>query len=238
MSPERVSLELSGPPPRILLPGELRFLLDFARLLSQASRLRRLPRGGGEPVLLLPGLGAGHGWMSWLRRYLARQGYDARHWGLGRNRGDVRRLVPEVVDRVAELSEGAERRVRLVGWSLGGVIAREVARERPDLVRGVLTMGSPVVGGARYTLFARRFERQGHDLEELERAVAKRNQIPFEVPVSALYSRRDAIVAWQACIDPVHRDIRHTEVRTAHLGFPVCPEVYRLVAIWLREMAR
>ena len=85
----------------------------------------------------------------------------------------------------------------LVGWSLGGFIAREYAREHPQHVRQVITLGSPVIGGPRYTATARWYASQGFDLDELEQAVAARYANPLTVPITAIYSRRDGVVAWR-----------------------------------------
>jgi len=126
--------------------------------------------------------------------------------------------------------------VALVGWSLGGYVAREIARDHPDSVRRVVTLGSPVIGGPRYTTVARLASVQGWDLEEIEAWVEARKRVPLRVPVTALYSRRDAVVAWRACVDPEPgAPIEHVEVATTHLGFGFSAEVYRLVA---RRLAR
>ena len=120
--------------------------------------------------------------------------------------------------------------VVLVGWSLGGYLAREYAREHAVHVRKVVTLGSPVIGGPRYTATARHYTAQGHDLDEIERAVKQRYATPLSVPVAALYSKRDGIVAWPACIDRWSADVRHHEVDATHLGLVVAPPVLALVA--------
>jgi hypothetical protein len=188
------------------------------------------PRGSGEPVIVLPGYGASDASTFVLRSYLGLLGYDVRGWGLGRNGGDVRALVPKVIDRVAELEDEAAAPVSLVGWSLGGVIARETARERPDLVARVMTLGSPVVGGPKYTLVADTYRRRGFDLDAIEAAVAERNRIPLEVPVTAIFSRNDGVVAWRACLDESGGDVEHVEVTTTHLGLGFAPEVFLIIA--------
>lgn len=97
------------------------------------------PRGNGEPVLVLPGFGANNTSTAPLRRYLSWLGYQVQGWTMGRNTGNVRELLPQVVDQVRQLYVASGSPVNLVGWSLGGVIAREVARGHPHTVRQIVT---------------------------------------------------------------------------------------------------
>jgi hypothetical protein len=94
----------------------------------------------------------------------------------------------------------------------------------------VITLGAPVIGGPRYTATAERYRAQGHDLDELERAVAQRYATPLRVPVTAIYSKRDGIVSWQACVDRWSPDVRHVEVEETHLGLVLSPRVLAIVA--------
>ena len=165
-----------------------------------------------------------------LRAYLALLGYRPVGWGLGRNGGDVPELLPRVVDRMEDLAQASGEPIRLVGWSLGGVLAREAARDRPNSARRVVTLGSPVVGGPKYTAVAEAYRRQGIDLDAIEAEVAERNRQPLEVPVTALYSRRDAVVAWRACIDRDAPNVEHVEVAATHLGLGFSAEVFEIIA--------
>ena len=176
-------------------------LLELPRLVFSVRDLARQPRGHGQPVLLLPGYGAGDGSTVILKSYLRLLGYRVRGWGLGRNSGDVPDLLPRVLKRISSFSRKTQQEVRLIGWSLGGYLAREAARERPDLVHRVITLGTPVVGGPKYTVVARRFHRRGMDMAAIEAEIELRNQISLRTPVTAIYSRADAVVAWEACID-------------------------------------
>ncbi|MDX2168643.1 MAG: alpha/beta hydrolase [Deltaproteobacteria bacterium] len=225
------------PAPRAML-GEALAFIEGPRLLWQAPALARQPRGDGGPVLVLPGFGAGDGSTALLRAYLTWLGYDARGWGLGTNRGHVPKLVPRVVELVDAAQAATRRRVRLVGWSLGGVLAREAARERPTRVERVVTFGTPVVGGPKYTAAAERYRQRGYDLDAIEAAAAARDAVPLRVPVTAIYSRTDGVVAWQACIDPVNRGVEHIEVAGTHVGLGFNPDVFRLVAERLALPAR
>jgi hypothetical protein len=180
--------------------------------------------------MVCPGFGAGDGSTLPLRSYLRALGYRVDGWGLGRNRGNVPELIPMVADRTARFAEAAGQPVRMVGWSLGGYLAREAARERPDTVARIVTLGSPVIGGPKYTAVAGYYRRRGVDLDVIEAEVARRENVPIPVPITAIYSRSDGIVAWQACLDHTNPRVEHVEVETTHLGLGLSPEVYRVVA--------
>ena len=218
-------------PPRLLASAfEGLTALEFARLAFLRPALGRLPRGDGGPVLLFPGFSADDASTLALRLVLRRLGHDARGWGLGRNVGDV----PSRIEVVAELVEAEARRcgrpVALVGWSLGGYLAREAARERPEAVRRVVTLGSPVAGGPKYTRLAAFYRARGADLDGIEAEVRAREAVPLRVPVTALYSRLDGIVSWRACVDETEALTENLEVRTTHFGFGFSTDVFRIVA--------
>ncbi len=230
MSPASGSREPIRPPDRRAAWGEVAGLLEFPRLLLRAPALARAPRGDGGPVMVLPGFATGDPATALLRGYLSFLGHDVHPWGLGRNDGRVRRLLPLLVSRVGALRRATGRPVRLVGWSLGGYLAREISRDVPADVDRVVTLGSPVVGGPKYTLSAHAFRRRGMDLDAIEAAVAAREEVPLTRPVSAIYSRRDRVVAWQACVDERNACVQHLEVTSTHLGLAFSPDVFLLVA--------
>ena len=218
------------PPDPSHLIREVRALIELPRLLWRFPELARQPRGHGEPILILPGYGAGDGSTALLKVYLRLLGYRARGWGLGRNRGDTAELLPRVLKRIASFARRSNQKVHLIGWSFGGYLARELARERSDLVGQVITLGTPVVGGPKYTVVAKVFLNRGIDIEAIAAEVETRNQISFTTPVVAIYSRRDAVVAWQACIDHRALNVEHIEVQTTHLGLGFSPDVYKIIA--------
>ena len=228
----------SAPPPRALLIAEIRGLLEPLRLVLRAPQLAKGPRGSGQPVLVLPGFGTSDRATWPIRRYLAFLGYDVRGWGLGRNHGNVGRLLPKVVDLMEAWAETAGEPLRVVGWSLGGYIGREAARERPELIRQVVTLGSPVVGGPKYTASAPAYRRRGYDVDAIEALVAERDSKPLDVPVVAIYSRNDGVVAWEACIDRVNPLTRHVEIRARHLSMGFSPESLTILADSLANTGR
>lgn len=211
---------------------------ELPRLAWRWPELTRRHPGDGSRVLVLPGFGADDRSTWPLRVFLSRLGYDARGWGFGRNDDDVPQLVERVGAAVERLVGPRRERLCLVGWSLGGYIAREVARDLPERVRRVVTLGSPVIGGPKYTTTARVLAGRGYDLDEIEAAVETRKRVPLRVPVTAIYSRRDGVVAWRACVDPENgAPIEHVEVRATHIGLGFSPEVYALVAERLARAA-
>lgn len=208
---------------------ELGSVASFGRLaLAFPWLTNRRPASAG-PIMVLPGFSGGDASTLVMRSVLRRSGFDARPWGLGVNSGDVPGLTERLRDRLERAVAAAEQPLALVGWSLGGVLAREVARDRPDLVRRVVTLGSPVVGGPVYTNVASFYRAAGMDLEWIEREVHRRNQIPIQVPVTAIYSKADGVVDWRACIDPYNAHVRHIEVGVPHLALGFDPSVLRIV---------
>ncbi len=222
--------DLFEPPDPSRLIREARGLIELPRLLLRLPALALQPRGHGHPVLILPGYGAGDGSTAILKSYLLMLGYHARGWGLGRNNGETSELLPRILKRVSSLARRNKQRVHLIGWSFGGYLARELARERADLIGRVITLGTPVVGGPKYTVVANWLRQRGIDVDEIAAEVERRNKIAFNTPVIAIYSRRDAMVAWQACIDHNALNVEHIEVRTTHFGLGFSPDVYKIIA--------
>jgi len=223
---------IQAPSPTGLL-RQARGLIELPKLLIQLPDLARQPRGRGERVLVLPGYGASDASTAVLRAYLGLLGYRPVGWGLGRNGGDVAKLLPDVVQRLESLAREDGAPIRLIGWSLGGYLAREAARERPQAAHQVITLGSPVVGGPKYTAVAAAYRRRGVDLDAVEAAVEARNSMPLETRITAIYSRSDGIVAWQACIDRHAPNVEHVEVETSHLGLGLSAAVFRIIAAHL-----
>lgn len=237
MSSSAVPSELFVPTPSIRgFLREAAGLFELPRLVASTASLRNEPRGDGSRVIVLPGFGANDRSTWPIRRFLRSLGYVPEGWGLGVNRGQVPEAIETLGQTIAKATEAGAPRISLVGWSLGGYIAREVARDHPDGVRGVVTLGSPVVGGPKYTTVSAVAGLRGWDLDEIEAAIEERKQTPLRVPVTAIYSRRDGVVAWPACVDPERGGpIEHVEVDTTHVGLGFNIDVYRVMARRLAE---
>jgi pimeloyl-ACP methyl ester carboxylesterase len=225
----------TGPAPTLTAPtrsgmtGEFGTAIQLVRLAAATPRLRGAPRGDGTPVVLIPGWKAPEASMAPLRAYLRTRGYDARHWGLGVNQGDPEGDAVRVAANVADLAEQTGHPVALVGWSLGGVIARETARETPEHVTQVITYGTPAVGGPSYTIGAHSYGRE--ETQRIARLIddLDRDQ-PIRVPITALFTRNDRIVTWGACLDRTSEQVQHVEVRSTHLGMGLDPDVWVTIA--------
>jgi len=202
------------------------------------AALAAAPRGDGRPVLLLPGLFNSDRSNIVMRRFLIRLGYRAEGWGLGRNLGakTVGTDGEVLIARVAALAAAAGP-VTLIGISLGGIMARLVAHERPDLVREVVTVSSPFAGSGRATNVWRAFEWvTGERLDDpavLARSARIAGALP--VPATAIWSRSDGLVAGSICHDAACRPI---EVRSSHLGVQMKPEVLLAIADVLAGVSR
>jgi len=229
-------------------PHWLLTLIEAPRALTEASILlaaRRLltdlPRGDGHPVLIIPGFLATDRSTRVLRRYIYEWGYDSFRWRLGRNLGpsQERNLDALLNDRLHKIYKETGRRVSLVGWSLGGLYARELARQNPEIVRNVLTLGSPH-GDPRATNAWRLYEALSGitvDDQTLRERIRRLREPFHDVPATAVYSRSDAIVASDIAVLPPGPRTENIGVNASHLGMGFNPLVLYLVADRLRQPA-
>ena len=205
-----------------LLLAEVRGIFEFNSSLLLSPLLMRAPKGDGHPVLTLPGFLASDLSMAPMRRYLRELGYDAYAWKMGRNIGGVSRLRAALRDRLTEINASTGRKVSVVGWSLGGVYARDLALQAPDLVRCVVTLGSPIAGDVRATNATRLYEALSGEVvgedSELRQAIA--GDLP--VPATSIYSRTDGVVNWRTCLLRPSDTAENIEVHLAsHTGLGV-----------------
>ena len=227
--------ELTGkplrPPGLGLLLAEMRGIFEFNLSLVTAPLLLRAPRGDGHPVLALPGFLASDLSMAPMRRYLTELGYEAHAWRMGRNLGGIARLRNALRDRLAEIHASSGRKVSLVGWSLGGVYARDLALNAPDMVRYVVTLGSPFANDVRATNATRLYEALSGETvgDDPEFVDAIAGDLP--VPTSSVFSRADGVVNWHTCLLRPSAAAENIEVYLAsHVGLGVNPAVLWAVA--------
>ncbi|WP_158019281.1 alpha/beta fold hydrolase [Mycobacterium basiliense] len=197
-----------------------RAVAEYGQLVTMMPLRRALPAGDGHPVLVLPGLLAGDGSTWTLRRLLRRLGYQAHGWRLGLNVGPTAKAVGGMAARLDELHARYNAPVSLIGWSLGGIFARTLARRNPSAVRQVITLGSPFRmedesqsrAARSFNLFA------GLHAERPSLPLATENE-PMPVPATAIYSRYDGMVAWQTCIDSQSERSENIAVLSSHIGY-------------------
>ncbi len=220
--------EPAQPPPWWATAGEALAPAELIRLSAKSRHLRGLPRGDGGPVIVVPGLGATDVSMSALRRFLRRHDHDARRAGPGRIHGDVQTLARTLMDLTAATSRETGRKVALVGWSLGGIMSREVARQLPDHVERVITFGSPIEGGPAHTALRHRYTHE--QMDQIDQVITQRRRTPIEVPITAMWSKRDGVVSPKACIDDHSPDVENVEITSTHLGMGLDPDVWSVIA--------
>jgi hypothetical protein len=222
------------PPPslgQLLLEG--RVFWELQAYWLALPWLQLTPRGDGHPVLVLPGLGVDDVSTLFLRQFLYLRGYNPQGWTLGRNVGPVAMFERRARRRLAALHAETGRKVSLIGWSLGGVYARELGRTAPDHVRQVITLGSPLhldpkannlwwlyelISGARL------------GLGDIDPAVFEQRRNRLTVPLTSIYSRSDGIVAWQTSVEPDGPLSENIEVVSSHGGLGLHPQVLCIVA--------
>jgi pimeloyl-ACP methyl ester carboxylesterase len=223
--------ESIGPPPGFYLLLEARLAAEASALMLQLPMLRLLEPTGSGPVLVLPGFMADDNLTWLLRRFLEGQGYRAYPWGLGVNRGPMMQYLPTILESLERICDRHGAAPSVVGWSRGGVLAREAARDCPRLVRSIVTLGSPVRGGVHGTSIGRWVAQQtGMTPEQMRRILAERQGRLIETPITAIYSKTDGVVAWQACVDESNPQVTHVEVASSHMGLVVNAAVYRETA--------
>lgn len=225
------------------LISESSALLEIGSNFALLRRLQKfVPDGDGHPVLLIPGFTASDASMKQLQKFLNNAGYAASSWGLGRNKGLHKDYLERLKDKVAGMAEEFGGQVSVIGWSGGGMYARGLSHEIPDMIRQVITMGSP-------------FKLTEDTLDHLPEAIYKfhdrlspREELTDEldasawgasppVPSTSLFSKRDGLAPWAFCLD--HRDEQSENVQVAgsHAGMTFNPLMYYVIADRLAQPA-
>jgi len=209
---------------------QARAVRELGRFRERRALLRRVPRGDGHGVLVFPGFLAGDYSTAPLRHFLRALCYDARGWKLGSNLGPDPRIMDRLAERLRALCERHGRKVSLVGWSLGGIYARELARAHAARVRRVITLGAPFRDIT--ATHAARFITVGPERLPARESQPIRTFLRQPVPVAStsIYSRRDGIVHWKSCLDEEAPESENVEVHCSHTGMGFDPEVLEIIA--------
>jgi pimeloyl-ACP methyl ester carboxylesterase len=220
------------PPSLALLAMELRAPFEFGSLMPAWPALQRAPVGDGHTVLVFPGLAASDPSTLPLRGFLNTRGYATQGWSQGFNFGPRAGVLETARRNLEDATAHSGRKVSLIGWSLGGIYAREIAKLMPGHVRSVITLGTPFAGPPRATNAWRLYQLTSgrsidEDHEEFELAV------PPPAPTTSVFSRTDGIVAWKASVQPAHpghAETENIEVIASHIGLGVNPSAWWAVA--------
>lgn len=227
--------ETLKPPAAFLLALEWRAAWELGAAVAAYPLLRRVPRGDGHAVIVFPGLAASDLTTLPLRAFLAGQGYRPTGWDLRFNFGPRRGVIERSLDRVRSIRRASGRKVSLVGWSLGGVYARELAKMAPGDVRCVVTLGTPFTGHPRANHAWRLYEAaSGHRVTQAE--FARVRETP-PVPTTSIFSRSDGIVAWRCCLQAEEPLAESIEVQSSHLGIGLNPAAWFALADRLAQPA-
>lgn len=226
-----------GAPSALLMALELRAPWELWSVLPAWPFLARAHAGDGHPVIVFPGLSAGDGSTLPLRIYLQNLGYDVSGWNQGYNFGPRAGILDTALRQLQDTFEASSEKVSLLGWSLGGIYARELAKIAPQWVRCVVTMGTPFAGSHHDTNAWKLYELTSG--KSIEQAVGQFD-LPAAppVPTTSIFSRTDGVVAWPASIQRVEKRQPHTEnieVIASHLGLGLNPCTWWAVADRLAE---
>jgi esterase/lipase len=228
---------------RSLTPSKLLLGIEAIRGLYEYSLgclfnvpLRYIsPKGDGHPVMVIPGLGTTDSSTAQIRSFLNSIGYETHPWGMGRNMGPKRgldKLLNDINRNVTEIYEAAGgKEVSIIGWSLGGIYGREIAKTKPNLVRQVITLGTPFKGEAGGTNADLLYELLSRDKSHKDPAILEKISKAPPVPFTSLYSKTDGVVHWQCSIEDSGHHIENIEVPGAsHLGLAHNPISMYIIA--------
>ena len=216
-----------------------RALWEMGSLPLSLPILNQIPRGDGHGVFVIPGFGASDSSTFLLRQFLDSKGYQSSGWQLGRNLG-LSRLggMSELLAPFREFQQQRLDQISIVGWSLGGVHARRIARECPKLVRQVICLGSPIHGFPIDTPVWPVYERvDGTVMDNEELAEVLDISIPPRTPSTAIYSKSDGVVPWQIAMELQSEHTDNVEVFGSHIGLGVNPSVFYIIADRLSQAA-
>lgn len=211
---------------------EMEGILQPWRLLGQYRSLTKKKIGNGERVILIPGWKSHDTIMFPVKQFLKKIGYAPEYWGLGINHGYVERYRDQLLAKLRQ--EDSDEKIIVIGWSLGGTIARELAREMPERIASVITYGSPAFGGPRHTIGDNFWDKKETEriCQLIEEEDANR---PIQVPMSIIFTKNDSIVSWSACIDTKSKNVKHYEVNSTHLSLGIDPSVWKVIVNHMEE---
>lgn len=230
MSDMPINAQIPPPSAWLALTEVHRAVVDLVSLRLSRKALSRAPDGDGHPVIVFPGFMGDDSYSAAFRRFLSKRNYAAHGWGQGRNLGPRDGVLDGMADLLTELHERHESPVSLIGHSLGGVYARELARLMPERVRQVISLGTPFGEGRLDASYPGKLFAAINPMDELP---LDQNELPIAppVPTTAVYSHGDGVVNWLTCVQrDGHEQTQNIRVRGSHCGLTFNPTVWFLVA--------
>jgi pimeloyl-ACP methyl ester carboxylesterase len=226
-----ISVNPAKPPSLFWTLTEGRALFEMASFYALGGLMRQLPKGDGHPVLVLPGFMATDRSTLPMRRLLSDLGYETHGWGLGRNmridasrEADMNALLKDIFAKNG-------RKVTIIGWSLGGVFAREIAKAAPEYVRQVITLGSPISNDRGHSNARRLFEYlNGKEPEPLKAGRYQKLDEAPPVPTTSILTRTDGVVNWRGSVQKPGGQTENIVVHASHIGLGVNPSVMLAIA--------
>lgn len=223
-------------PSLLMLALENRAFLELGAGLISTPFLTQKEVGSGRPVLVIPGFGAGDISTLLLRRYLNKQGFRAVGWGMGINQGTSGKIKEKLFLKVKQLHRQSGQKVSVLGWSLGGIFARELGRKLTDDIHSVITMGTPFTGNPYGNhLFQLSLMLSGKPFTQKDADAFDRRSEPPSVKTIAIHSRYDGVVSWQCSLEKETDHTQNIEVCSSHFGYPFNPAVLSVVASALQD---
>ncbi len=222
-------------PSALLLMMEGRSIFEMGTYIASAPLFKHMAKGDGHPVLVLPGLAASDISTIPMRRFLKKRGYQPYAWEQGRNLGLRDQVLENMLAKVDEIFTEHKCKLSIVGWSLGGIFARELAKLRPEKIRFVISLGSPHSGNPKASHATRFYEFvAGHSVKEPPLQTTLSQAPP--VPTTSIYSKTDGVVAWQNChqrkpnCPKKTKQVENIRVEGSHTGLGVNPSVLFIIA--------
>ncbi|MCZ8369973.1 MAG: alpha/beta fold hydrolase [Porphyrobacter sp.] len=224
--------QAARPPHRFWTFAEGRAFFELGAFYMSRPFLSTLPKGDSHAVQVLPGFMATNTSTSPMRRLLRDLGYDAHGWDSGRNVRVDNALISRLETQLQRLNDDTGRKVSLVGWSLGGVLARELAKLHPERVRLVISLGSPISDDRNHTSAARLFELlNGKEPEAMKGGRFRGLDKAPPVPTTSILTKTDGIVHWRGSVQkPQATPTENIEVYASHCGLGVNPSVMMAIA--------
>jgi len=209
---------------------EGRAIFEFNSFYAMRPLMKKLPKGDGHPVIIFPGFVASDSSTKPMRSLFKDLGYKTYGWGLGRNLKFDAKLETDMLALLDRVYKKHGRKVSLIGWSLGGIFAREIAKKNPDAVRSVITLGSPISGDNEHSNAHHLYDfLNGAPTKAMADRMAKMNEAP-PVPTTSIYSKTDGIVAWKGSVQNPGEQTENISVPASHTGLGVNPIVMYAIA--------